>query len=316
MIKPQMQTRIASIALDVMRASPMALATTWGGTISGPDGGFAVPVDAAREILMPGVGALLPHCRQIPVTSGGSISVPNDIQTPFSDAGIVAAWENEGAQLPQQKPNLNATNFILKKLTALIAVTDQLLADSDALAAYLPLALQSAVVRKCNDAIINGTGAGVPLGILKSSALITVSAEAAQAADTINDANIASMLNRAIDPMASTWIMNPRAFGYASSYLSGFDGATRTLNGLPIVTTDACAELGEFGDVILASMSWYLAALKTPQLNSSTHLFFDQDATCFRLTFRMDGSPALAAPVTPPNSPVTRSHFVALAQRA
>lgn len=314
MIKPQMQTRIASIAMDVRRASPMALATSFGSTISGPDGGYAVPVDAAREILMPGVGALLPHTREIPITSGGSIGIPLDIQTPFSDAGIVAAWEVEGAQLPQQKPNLNATNFILKKLVALVPVTDQLVEDSDALAAFLPLAMQTAVTRKVNDAIINGTGAGVPLGILKSSALVTVSAEAAQAADTINEANLANMLNRAIDPLSSVWVMNPRCYGHVST-LSAFDAASRTLAGLPIVTTDACPELGEAGDIILANMSWYLAALKTPQLNSSTHLFFDQDLTCFRLTFRMDGSPALAAPVTPPNSPVTRSHFVALAQR-
>jgi hypothetical protein len=35
----------------------------------------------------------------------------------------------------------------------------------------------------------------------------------------------------------------------------------------------------------------------------------------FRLIVRADGQPALAAPVTPPNSSVTRSHFVTLAAR-
>ncbi|WP_310445924.1 phage major capsid protein [Thiobacillus sp.] len=311
-----MSNRIASIARDVMHASPMALATNFGSTLSGADGGYAVPVQAAEEILMPTVGALLPYCRQIPLTSGSSIGMPLDAATPFSDAGIVCAWEDEGAVLPQQKPKLDMTSFSLKKLIALVPVTDQLLEDSDALAAYLPLAMQTAVTRKVNDAIINGTGAGTALGILKSGAVITVAKEGGQAADSIVDANIANMLDRAIDPMSSIWVMNPRCYGHASSFLAGFDGPTRTLAGLPIVTTDSCPELGEFGDLILADMAWYLAVLKTPQLNSSMHLWFDQDMTAFRLTFRMDGSPAIVAPVTPPNSPVTRSHFVALAQRA
>lgn len=311
-----MSNRIASIARDVMRASPMALATNFGSTLSGADGGYAVPVEAAKEILMPPVGALLTYCRPIPITKGSSIGIPLDALTPFSDTGIVAAWESEGVVLSQQKPKLNLTSFNVKKLIALVPVSDQLLEDSDALAAYLPIAMQTAVTRKVNDAIMNGTGAGTALGILKSGALITVAKESAQTADTINDANVENMLGRAIDPMSSIWVMNPRCYGHASNHLSGFDGATRTLAGLPIVTTDSCSELGEFGDIVLADMNWYLAAQKTPQLNQSMHLWFDQDMTAFRLTFRVDGSPVIAAPVTPPNSPVTRSHFVALAQRA
>lgn len=314
MIKPTMQTRIASIANEVRRAAPMALATSYGATVNGPDGGYATPLDVGSEILMPGIGALLPHCRQVPV-KGGGIGIPLDAQTQFSDAGIVAAWEPEASQLPQQKPNLNLTSFYLKKLVALVPVTDALLEDSAAMEAYLPLAMQTAVTRKVNDAIINGTGAGVPLGILNSPCLITVSKETSQTADTILEANISQMLNRAIDPLSSIWVMNPRCYGHVST-LAAFDPATRTLAGLPIVTTDACTELGEFGDIILADMSWYIAAMKTPTLNSSMHLWFDQDITAFRLVFRMDGAPALGAPVTPPNSPVTRSHFVALAQRA
>ena len=45
------------------------------------------------------------------------------------------------------------------------------------------------------------------------------------------------------------------------------------------------------------------------------HLWFDQDLMAFRLIFRMDGQPAMAAAITPPNSSVTRSHFVALQAR-
>ena len=316
MLTSSQQARIGQIAMAVSRASPMALATSFGSTLDGQSGGYAIPVDAARAILMPETGALLPYCRELPVTRGGSIGLPLDSATPYGDSnGIVAAWESEGVQLAQQKPKLKLAQFDLKKLVALVPATDQLLDDSDALAAWLPLALQTAATFKVNDAIINGTGAGVPLGIRNSGALITVAKDGSQAAGTIVDANIAAMIDRALTPMDSTWVANPSCYAQMVN-LSGFDSASRTLAGLPILLTDACPAPGTTGDLVLADMRYYIAASKTPQLNQSMHLWFDQDVTAFRLSFRMDGMPALGAPVTPPNASASKSHFVTVATRA
>lgn len=302
--------------LDVMRHAPMALATDYGSTVSGPDGGYAAPVDVAKSIIAPEVGALLSYCSQLPVTKGGSIRLPVDIDTAFaSGSSIVAAWEEEAEQHTQHKLKLNLEQFQLKKLIALVPVTDELINDAPALAAYLPLALQTAVTRKVNEAIINGGGAGVPLGILKSGAVIAVAKDGAQTAATITDQNIKDMLKRSLDPMNSIWAMNPAAYSQAIG-LSSFDSASRTLAGLPIVTTDACPALGSEGDIILADMTRYLAAMKDPALHQSMHLWFDQDLTAFKLIFRMDGQPMLAAPITPQNSSVTKSYFVTLAERA
>lgn len=304
------------VASAVMRAAPLALATTYGDTANAQDGGYAVPQDIAKEVVLGGENSLLALCRQLPITQGGSIRLPADITTRYAGAGgIVAAWEDEAAQMSPRKPKLNSLEFNLKKLAAIVAVTDDLLADSDAMRAYLPLAMQTAVNQKLNDAIINGPGTARPLGILKSGALITVSKYGAQAADTIAGENLRAMLARSLDPLASIWIMNPAAYAQASALVE-FDSASRTLSGLPIVTTDACPEVGEPGDIILANMSAYFAALKTPQLNFSAHLWFDQDISAFRLTFRMDGMPLLAAPITPPNSGVTKSDFICVEARA
>lgn len=302
--------------LDVMKHAPMALATDYGSTLSGPDGGYAAPVDVAKSIIAPEVGALLPYCSQLPVTQGGSIEVPVDIDTALaSGSSIVAAWEDEAEQHPQRKLNLNLEQFRLKKLIALVPVTDELVNDSQALAAYLPLALQTAVNRKVNEAIINGTGVGVPLGILKSGAVITVAKATSQAADTFNDANVADMLARSLNPLGSIWILSSTVYAQAISATS-FDSASQTLAGLPIVVTDECKAVGDVGDVILADMTRYLAALKNPALHMSTHLWFDQDVSAFKLIFRMDGQPMLAEPITPKNSSVTKSYFVTLAERA
>jgi len=308
------KTRIAAVANEVRLRAPMALATSFGSTLSGQDGGYAAPVDVAAAILMPATGALLPYTRQVPVTRGGSIELPLDTAT-LAGSGIIAAWEVEAAQMPQRKPELDLTLFQLKKLTALVPVTDELVEDSDALAAWLPLAMQQAVTVKVNEAIITGIGAGRPLGIMNSGSLITVAKVVGQAAGTIVDANIGEMLGRSLRPMDSIWIASPAAYKQIVM-LSTFDNATRTLAGLPIVLTDYCSAPGTPGDLILADMNWYVVAMKTPQLNGSVHLWFDQDITAFKLVFRMDGMPALAAPITPPNASETKSHFVTTAVRA
>lgn len=306
--------RIANVAREVAFRAPMALATSFGSTVSGTDGGYAAPSDMAKSILMDAVGALLPLCAELPVTRGGSIGVPLDALTPYG-SGITAAWEVEADQHDQQKPNLNLDFLELKKMVALVPVTDELLDDSATMAAWLPLALQTACTLKVNEAIVNGTGAGVPLGILKSGCTITVAKEGAQTAGTIVDGNIGTMLERSLSPLTSTWVANPEAYGQIIT-LASFDGASRTLAGLPIVLTEACPAVGTAGDLILADMGRYLAATKTPQLNGSMHLWFDQDMTAFKLVFRMDGQPMLGAPVTPPNSSATKSHFVTVATRA
>lgn len=313
-LTPAQQTRIVSVAREVRQRAPMALATTYGATVSGQDGGYAVPTDMAESILMPATGALLPYCRQVPVTRGGSIDIPLDSAT-LQGSGVIAAWEIEAAQMPQRQPKMDLTHFALKKLTALVPVTDELLEDSLALAAWLPLAMQQAVTLKVNEAIITGIGAGRALGIMNSGSLITVAKDGAQGAGTIIDANVKAMLDRSLTPLTSVWVANPSCYAQIVG-LASFDGATRTLAGLPLVLADACPAPGTPGDLILADLSWYVVAMKTPQLNGSMHLWFDQDVTAFKLVFRMDGMPALAAPITPLNASATKSHFITTAVRA
>jgi HK97 family phage major capsid protein len=98
----------------------------------------------------------------------------------------------------------------------------------------------------------------------------------------------------------------------------GFQNAPNgLLLGSSIMLTDACQGIGNQGDIVLANMRGYRVITKDsgPQLSTSMHLWFDQDIQAFKLVFRMDGGPQLSAPITPPYSTSTRSHFVALAAR-
>jgi len=303
-----------AVRLRKFDAASSRAASIYSSTTLGGDGGYAVPVDFADQIFMRGENSLVPYCQNIP-TASTSINVPVDEATPWASTGILASWDNEGSVGSQIKPTLSSAEHRLRKLRVLVPVTEELVADSPAFNVWLPAAMSRAVAWKMNDAIINGPGVARPLGILKSPALIEVAKAGSQIADTIIDQNITDMLNRCLDASSAVWIANPGAYG-ALTTLSTFDSATRRLAGLQIILTDACAGLGDRGDLILASMGGYRLVTKGPAFHESAHLWFDQDMHAYRLTMRVDGQPILREPTTPPNSSVTRSHFVTLAARA
>ena len=306
-------------------------ASTYGSEGAGPDGGFAVPPEFAAEITRPVLeeDSILAYCDNIPV-SGNSLTFPKDETTPWGTTGVYAAWESEAATLAQKKPAIGSSTLRLKKLAVLVGATDELLADATAMAAYLQAKMREAVAWKVNDAIINGTGAGMPLGILNGGSVVSVAKESGQAADSVVAANVAKMYARVLMGGGQTvWLMNPDVFPQVITLSlnsnpiwvpasQGFQGAPNgLLLGRPIVMTDACDTVGDVGDLILANMGGYRAITKAggEEFASSVHLWFDQDLTAFRLTFRMDGQPILENAITPPRSTNKRSHFATTAAR-
>ena len=307
-------------------------ATTFGNEASGPDGGYAVPPAFASEIASYAYAedSLLSRCDVTPV-AGNTMTFPKDETTPWGSTGITASWEAEGNQSTPKKPALGEAQLKLRKLKVLVAASDELLADASAMSSYITRKCGEAVDWKVNDAILNGTGAGMPLGILNAGCLVAQAKETGQSADTIVAKNVAKMYSRVVTGAGANlvWLLNPDAFPEVVTLTlnnnpiwvpanEGFKGAPNgLLLGRPIVMTDACDTLGDQGDIVLANLSGYRAITKAggAEFAQSMHLWFDQDLMAFRLIFRMDGQPAMAAAITPPNSSVTRSHFVALQAR-
>lgn len=308
-------------------------ATTFANESSGPDGGYAIPPEFAREIASIAYSeeSLLSRCDNTPI-SGNTMTFPKDETTPWGSTGITAAWESEGNQSSPKKPALTESQLKLRKLKVLVAASEELLADAPAMSSYLVRKSGEAIDWKINDAIVNGTGAGMPLGLFKAGSLVSQAKETSQTADTIVAANIAKMYGRVINGAGSNlvWLVNPDAYQQIVTlslnnnpiWMPANEGIKSAPNGLllgrPIVMTDACQTVGDKGDIILANMSGYRAITKAGgvDLQTSMHLWFDQDLMAFRVIFRMDGQPALEKAVTPPNSSVTRSHFVTLDARA
>lgn len=309
----------------------------------GADGGFAVPPDF-RSTIMEKVMAeeSMLSRTDLMQTASNAITLPSDETTPWqTSGGLQVYWEGEGDQISQSKVALNSVTTRLNKLTALVPVTEELLEDAPTLDSYLQRKVPEKMDFAINFAIVQGTGVGKPLGILNAPCLVSVAKETSQPADTIKAENIIKMWSRlyaGCRPNA-VWLINqdiedqlPRMFIPATNVAGtenvggmpvyippgGLSASPYgTLYGRPIIPTEACNTLGDQGDIILADMSKYLAAIKTTGIRQdvSIHLWFDYDTTAYRFIFRVGGQPWWKAPVTSRTS-TTRSCFVTLDERA
>ena len=315
-----------------------AAATTYGNESVGADGGFAVPPDYRTEILSRvfNEDSLLALTDRLQ-SSSNTITLPNDETTPWqSTGGIQTYWTAEAGEKRQSKPALGETTLKLHTLATLIPVTEELLEDAPAMGAYLNRKAPEKMDFKVSDAIVRGTGVGMPLGFLNSPALVTVAAEAAQVADTVLVQNLASMWGRM--PVASrrtaVWLMHPDAeaklplmtIGNQPVYLpaGGVSGNMYgTLFGRPVIPHQVAETVGDVGDVMLVDLKQYLTVTKTGngrdsnglKQDVSIHLWFDQDLVAYRFTMRIGGAPWWTAPIQQRDGANAQSPFVVLAAR-
>ncbi len=299
--------------------------TTFGKAGIGADGGFAVPPTFANEILdlVFNEDSLLARTDQNQV-SGNTMTFPASEQTAWGGTGVQAFWTSEGAQGTEAKPAIAQRNLQLHKLMALVKVTEEMLEDSTLMGNYITKKSAEAIRWETNDAIINGTGAGMPLGILNAPCLVAATRSAASVFTTTD---VMAMYERLLPESMgrATWVMSHRIMGKLPLLAitnaiwtppnEGFKQAPGgTLLGMPVVVSQTCQDLNTQGDVYLADFTKYLSINKGGvRAEWSIHLHFDYDIQTYRAIFRVDGQPWLQSPVSPDNGSSTQTHFVTLA---
>lgn len=297
---------------------------------SGADGGYLVPPGFASTILSHSIeeDAFLPMTDNDDV-EGNGMTWPRDEDTPWATDGVLAYWTAEAAQLTESKATLGTFTQRLHKLTVLVGVTDELLADASAMTGFVSRKAGEKIRWKTNNAIINGTGAGQPMGVLTAPATVTQAKEGSQTADTIEAANVVKMFARNTNPGRAVWLVNSDAWHQLplmtlgdqpiflpNNSITGTPGGI--LLGRPVIMSETCQTLGDLGDIQFIDFGSYKTITKAGGISTATsmHLWFDYDVMAFRAIFRLDGAPWASAAITPPNSSVTKSGFVQLAARA
>ena len=300
------------------------------------DGGYLVGqdmiVDLTKAVM---AGGILSRVNRIPLRAGSNGVTMRVIKETSRATGsrwgaVQGYWVDEGTAPTASRPKFEKVDLKLQKVAALGYDTGELEQDATAFQSIITRAFAEELQFLVEDGIVNGDGAGKPLGILNAPALVTVAKESGQAAATIVTKNLSKMwarfmgrnpvwfINRDVNPQldelsipAGTGALEPRFVTYGS------DGLMR-IKGAPVVEVEYCATLGTVGDIILADMSAYGyidgGGVKQAQ---SMHVAFTTDEMAFRATMRCDGQVLPQAALTPfKGTGNTRSPFVALATRA
>lgn len=311
-----------------------AAATGYQGEGSGADGGFLIPPQFSTEIMTAAytaVESLVPLTDNIPLGESNGMTFPVDESTPWG-GGIQAFWTGEGQQSQQSKGSVEPASLRLKKLTALIGITEEMQKDARAMGAYLQGKVPEAITWKTNEAFWSGDGNGKPLGMAKAKAIVVVSKEAGQAADSILLQNITKMRARcpATSYRRAIWMIShdalPQldALAYATTATNvpiynpvGGDYGYGTLLGRPVMVSPQCETVGDQGDIALVDWKKYRTITKAAGIETATsmHFWFDQGVEAFRAIFRIDGQPSVTKAITPPKGTNTLSPFVMLEAR-
>jgi HK97 family phage major capsid protein len=307
----------------------------------GSEGGFLLEPDFAGKIFETAVevGQIMSRVKMLPVTGSGVKWMDVDESNVASSVygGVIAYWAAEAGTVTATKPKLAKRTMDLEKLMAIAYATDELEEDAAFLSSWYEESFGVAVSRSTEIGIINGTGDGMPLGILNAPCLITVNKETGQTTDTVVYDNVLKMWARLPGSKRrnGVWLINPDVepqmgkmamtigTGGVPVYLPAgglsVDGYS-TLFGRPVIPTDVCSALGDKGDIILCDLNDYMMIKKAGVNNGmkfdvSMHVQFLYDENTYRIVFRVNGMPKKSSATTIKNSSNERGSFITLQAR-
>ena len=305
---------------------------------TGSLGGFLVPTKFQNEIWAATANEtrLAPLCRQIDVGGFDSVELPVSAESDRSSTvagGALAYWLAEGDEITASNPKLKMLRLEPKALAALVYTSNKLLRNASALNSWITTSAADALSWKIDSAIVRGTGAGMPLGIINSGGLISVTKEVGQPATSIVSKNLSKVRSRMLPQSwnRAVWLANPdiqpelqelsidvgtggQAVFLPSGSIVG-DMSDR-LYGKPIIYNEHLSTLGSVGDIICVDMQSILLGTSGTEAATSAEIRFAFLESGFRFSTNVDAQPILDTAITPAQGTNTLSTHVAIAVRA
>ncbi|MBA7528437.1 hypothetical protein ES705_20621 [subsurface metagenome] len=243
-------------------------------------------------------------------------------------AGIEAVWTAEKAQKEKTQPEFRSLEMKVNKLVCYSVSSDELISESGiSLNEIIGNAFKKSILFKTDYVFLQGTGTGMPLGVLNSPALLVQPAETSQTASTINYDNIVGMFSK-LAPASfknAIWVASISALpemmkcsievGLAGEHIRILqeENGRFFLLGKEILFTEKLPALGSEGCLLLADFSAYAVLLKEGiKLESSIHEGFRNDLTSFRMILNVDGQTTINKATTLLDGSTVVSQFVAL----
>jgi HK97 family phage major capsid protein len=297
-------------------------------------GGFLVPEEYRMQLLEFALenSVVRPRATVLPMTTD-SLKIPfvNDAShasTVFG--GVVAYWTAEAATKTASKPTFGQLELTPHKLAGLTYASNELEADS-------AIPLQALIARQFgsawgfyeDDAFLMGSGAGQPLGVFNCGCLKSV---LRNTANRVHAEDIAEMYQSMLPSSlnSAVWVIGPTVMAELLELGSGNaadasgkiliwqpnfkDGiGAWTILGRPVIISEKLQALGTAGDILFADFRYYLIGdRQSLTIDSSTHVAFASDETCWRFVLRVAGQCWPQSTITSRRGAHTYSPFVQL----
>lgn len=302
----------------------------------GASGGFLVPTEQSASLLsweMTGDNMLVEsRATKIPMRRRSIVlpALKQDGTTsgqPHWWGGVLAKWTEETGTKEETQPTFRQVELVAHKLVCYTEASDELLEDSAvSLEALLTSMFRGVTLWERQNAYINGSGAGQPLGLLQAPATLV---HPINVAGALNVSDFAGMLEK-FQGSNPVWFASRRWMS-ALIQLSGpsggdadyvfisnaRDSVASTLFGYPLFFVEQMPGPGTDGSVLLADWSKYLVGDRQAVTIDSTKIFkFQNDITSWRCVSRVDGQPWLNLPFTWSDGTTQTSPFVMLGATA
>lgn len=304
------------------------------GQASGPTGGYLVPrpiglnlMDAVAEEAL-----IRPRANVVPMTS-------SLMQLPLPDAataqsagtsafygGMKLLWTAEGTSRTETEPTWRQVELRAWDLTGYCVQSNPHYQDSGSgVEGYLRKLFAGAIAWYEDFAYFNGSGAGMPLGVINSAAAKTVSR---QTGSQFTQQDLYNM-SKALLPASwsrSVWFANPAHWEWftkltqwqANIVMDDIPGNPMPhflLQGRPGYFTEKLPGLNSPGDVVLMDPSLYVLgdrnALEIAVSFDEPTAFLKNQAV-WRVTYRGDGQPQFSKTLTLADGTTTVSPYVVL----
>jgi HK97 family phage major capsid protein len=313
---------------------------------SGTTGGYTVAPTHEDEIPVPGEEPIIrPRARVRPCHTATSqrpfwtVTTAQSAGTSPMFGGLYPTWNIEGAQLGESEPLNSMLELQLWLLGFLLIGSNAWLADASSgeIEAQLALLIQGVITAAEEYAFFQGSGAGQPLGILNSGAVIKVTRQTGNAITYQDYSTMLSKLlpestNRAVGVCSPTALPNLMQLrdGTVRAVAIGTQSAggrpQLAIGHLPLYVTEKLPALGTYGDFAIIDPWWYdiadHATLEQQEQgiyrsiniykSDNTPQYFTKNQSAFIVYERVDGRPRIDRPITAQDGSTQVSPFVVL----
>lgn len=225
---------------DTVRRQQAAVKSSYKALGINPDtaGGYLVPIEQASEIIemLRARSVLLDMVTTIPLNR-------DTLNIPKQTGGVTLNWVGENSQISASDPTFGQITLVAKKLSCMVKLSNELLADSDPdVDAFIRKDISRAVATEVDRVILRGAGqANEPRGLLNIADVTSTNSST-----PTNYGDLVDIVERVesadVDPAGNwAWVLHPKSKAIirqvkdsANQYIwTGSDGIGQQVAGAP-----------------------------------------------------------------------------------